>query len=472
MITMFRETFLELVGNSAKYQTEFKKLLGELIKHPSVAFREPEGISNCADNLVEILEKFGYQAKLYPTVPDGASVVYGERNVGALKTILFYHHYDVQPEDPLDLWESSPWKLEERNGRLYGRGTADDKGEILISLFGMQLLEDQFGKLPINVKFVIEGEEEAGSDHLQVFTDKHSDLLKADGCIWEGAVLTPEDEEKFNFATPVELVCGLKGDAYFDIKTIGPPKFPRTDVHSGEAAATPNAAWYLVWALSTLKDQNENILIEGINELVQDPSTEDLEVLKTIGTSWEELFKKDLNLEKILLDRSGIELHTELSLKPSLTITGLKSGFQEEGSKTIVPAEASAKLDFRLVPNLTMEKVDELLKQHFQKHGFDDLEVKLIVGYNPSKTSVNHPFIRLLKEISDDINISHPTNIVPIAYGSGPAYLFTPYTPICFVGNAIGGCNGHAPNENIPIKSINSSIAYNAIIAKQLAKEK
>ncbi|MFW9924923.1 MAG: M20/M25/M40 family metallo-hydrolase, partial [Candidatus Thorarchaeota archaeon] len=169
---MIKEKYLEYFKTSENYYDDFIKLLGELVKHPSVAFREPKGIIDCANNLNAIFEHYGYQSKIYPTSPDGSPVVFAEKNVGAPKTLMFYHHYDVQPEDPLDLWQSSPWELVERNDRLYARGTTDDKGEIVISLLGMKLLEDEMGKLPINVKFIVEGEEEAGSNHLPLFTQK------------------------------------------------------------------------------------------------------------------------------------------------------------------------------------------------------------------------------------------------------------------------------------------------------------
>ncbi|MFW9924364.1 MAG: peptidase dimerization domain-containing protein, partial [Candidatus Thorarchaeota archaeon] len=299
---------------------------------------------------------------------------------------------------------------------------------------------------------------------------KYPELLKADGTIWEGATLTPENEQTQTFTTVVDLICGLKGNAYYDIMTTGPPKLPRTDVHSGQAAATPNAAWRIIWALSTLKNDKEEILIDGFNELVADPSPEDIEVLKLGGTEFEEGFKKDYGLDRILLDRSGLELGIELALKPSLTICGIKGGFTDKGSKTIVPSYTSAKLDFRLVPNLTMEKVTELLQAHLTKHGFDDIRFELIGGYDPGKTPINHPFIKMLEKISTAITTPKKTAITPIAAGSGPAYLFTEYTPICFVGNYIGGLNGHAPNENIPLTTIRSSIAYNAIIGEELSK--
>ncbi|MHA2202982.1 MAG: M20/M25/M40 family metallo-hydrolase [Candidatus Hodarchaeales archaeon] len=461
--------FSDLLTRTTQYESRVLDILKDLVRFPTVAFREPEAIAECASYLVEILQKHGYKATQYPTTTDGSPVVFAEKDVGAPKTLMFYHHYDVQPEDPIDLWVSSPWELTERSGRVFGRGAVDNKGHIAISIVAIQLLEDQM-KLPVNIKFVIEGEEEAGSNNLPQFAKPHTDLLKADGCVWEGMGLYPKDEESLTLETPVEIWCGLKGDAYFDLRAGGPPKFPRTDVHSGSAAAVPHAAWRLVWALNTLKDNQENILVEGFNDSVTPPLKEDLEALQSYEGDWESSFKRNYGLDQLLLNRSGTDLLVHLILEPSLTICGLTSGFQEPGSKTIVPAEASAKLDFRLVPNLTIEKVDELLRTHLVTHGFDDLEVSLVTGYDSAKTPVSHPFIRSIRDATRKLITPTPVNVIPFAPGSGPAYLFTPYTPLCMVTNNVEGLNGHAPNENLPLNTIKPSLAYNAFIAQLVAE--
>ncbi len=470
---MVAVSFSDLLSAASQYEAKTIDLLRELVCFPTVAFREQAGIEECANYLEQTLQAHGYKASQYP-LPEGSPVVYAEKDVGAPKTLMFYHHYDVQPEDPLDLWKSSPWELTEREGRLFGRGTVDNKGEFAISLYAMELLEKKLGKLPVNVKFVIEGEEEAGSDNLPHFTKPNSSLLKADGCIWEGAILFPSEDtssggDTLSIPTPARVVCGLKGVAYFEVKVGGPPKFPNRDVHSGSAAAVPNAAWRLVWALNTLKDEQENILIEGFNELVIPPEKEDIEALKAYGGEFEEIILRDYELEKLLLSRGGLELLIELSHKPSLTICGLNSGYQGSGGKTIVPAAASAKVDIRLVPNLTTKKVDKLLRSHLIKKGFDDLEVELLTGYDPAKTSVTHPFVQMLRETTEKLVAPTPVNLIPVAYGSGPAYLFARHTPLVMVGNSIEGINGHAPNENLPIRAIQPSLAYNALVAQLLA---
>ncbi len=462
-------SFSELINYSQQYESKVLEILRELVKFPTVAFRDSVGIRECANYLVGLFHDLGYKAALYPTVPEGSPVVFAEKDVGAPKTLLYYNHYDVQPEDPLDSWISSPWEFTEREGRMYGRGTIDNKGPLIINLNAMELLEDQVGELPVNVKFVIEGEEEAGSNNLPHFAKPNTHLLKADGCIWEGAGLFSMESNLLEVKNLVEIWCGLKGDAYFDLKAGGIPNYPNRDVHSGLASAVPNAAWSLIWALNTLKDEQENILLEGFNELVQPPEQAEIDALKDYQGDIESLLKRDYQLDKLLLNRSGLDLYMSVYLGPSFSICGLKSGFQDSGSKTIVPAEAMAKLDFRLVPNLTVKKTEELLRAHLAKKGFRELEINLVTGYEPAKTSVTHPFIQLIKNTTQEIISPTPVNVIPYAPGSGPAYLFSEHTPLCIVSNRLEGVNGHAPNENIPLNVIKPGLAYNALIAQLLA---
>ncbi|UCH57975.1 MAG: M20/M25/M40 family metallo-hydrolase [Candidatus Bathyarchaeota archaeon] len=474
---MVKLSFLDLLDHAAQYEARAVELIRELVGFPTVAFREPEAIVGCAQILREILQAYGYDAEIYPTAPNGSPVVYGEKDVGAPKTLMFYRHYDVQPEDPLDLWDSPPWELTERGGRLYARGTADNKGQFVFALLAIQLLEDQLGELPVNVKFVCEGEEEAGSKNLPRFTNAHSNLLEADGCSWEGIGMYLDEDEpivggKPNLPTPFYIYCGLKGIAYFELTAGGSPRYPNRDVHSGQAAAVPNAAWRMVWALNTLKDCKENILLEGFDELVRPPIQEDIDSLKAIDVDLAEIYKSDYKLDELLLGREGLDLYVELALKPSLSICGFTSGYSGPGTKTIAPARAKIKMDFRLVPDLTMDRVDELLREHLIKHGFDDIGATLISGYDPAKTPVSHPFITMVRDATRDLVAPTPVNVIPMAFGSGPAYLFSPHTPICYGGNPVEGINGHAPNENIPKSVIKSNIAFNAYIAQLLAEQR
>lgn len=409
-----------------------------------------------------MLRERGYTADLFET--PGAPVVYASKDVGAKKTLMFYHHYDVQPEDPIDAWTSSPWELVRRGDRIYGRGTADDKGPLVAGIVAMDMIEELNGKLPVNVKFVVEGEEEAGSMNLGMFTNAKKDFMQADGCIWEGVCALS--------GSPGEVICGCKGDVYFELHARGTPPFARTDVHSGQAGAVPNAAWRLVWALSTLKDADESVLIDGFNELVRKPLKEDIDALREYRGDIENAIKKDYGLDKLLLDRKGIDLLSELYLKPSISICGMKGGYTGPSDMTIVPNSASAKLDIRLVPDLRVEDVDRLLREHLKKRGFGDIEVKLTTGYDPAKTPVTHPFIKLAREIMDEGCAPESSSIVPMASGSGPAYLFTKHMPIVMSLSYADaeGVNTHAPDENVRVDSYVSSIAVTAAFADRLGR--
>ena len=468
-----QQLFSELYRHTPTYQKKAIEILRDILRFRTVAFREPEDIIICAQRYQEILLSYGYSAKIVPTSNDGSPVVYGEKNVGADTTLMFYRHYDVQPEGSINDWLSSPWELTERDSRLYGRGVADNKGHFVMALMAIQLIEEQYDELPINIKFICEGEEEAGSKNLPYFTEKNERLMKADVCIWEFASVyldekNPLIDDKPNLKGPFNIDCGLKGVAYFELEAGKPKIFPNRDVHSGEAAAVPNAAWRMAWALNTLKDQNENILVEGFNELVERPSDEDIEVLKEVDYDPADGYLIDYELDDTLLGRRGLVLNIELQLKPSLTICGLDSGHTGQGAKTIVPSKALSKLDFRLVPNLTSSKVEILLKKHLHNNGFDDIEVRLLNGYEPAKTPVSHPFIKKVRSITQDLIDPIKVNITPLAPGSGPAYLFTPHTAIFMGTNPIYGLNGHAPNENLPKSIFASGIAYNAYLLQML----
>jgi acetylornithine deacetylase/succinyl-diaminopimelate desuccinylase-like protein len=194
--------------------------------------------------------------------------------------------------------------------------------------------------------------------------------------------------------------------------------------------------------------------------------------LHEFGEDTTEMLKKDYGLSETLLGRSGLDLLQAIHMRPSITICGVTSGYQGPGSKTIVPSTASAKLDFRLVPNLTAQKAEEMIRAHLIKKGFDDIEVRRIgIGYDPSRTPVNHPFIRAVQELSNEVAAPARARLVPISFGSGPNYLFAPHAPCCLAisGAEMYGTNFHAPNENFPLSSLTNTVAFTAALAERLA---
>ncbi len=454
--------FRALKDRAPEWETEALELLAELVQFHTVAPRDQEGLNGCADYIRDSFKQRGYSASTY--AKGGAPVVYAEKDVGAKKTLLFYHHYDVQPEGDLALWHSSPWELVRRGGRVYGRGTSDDKGPLVSSMMGVELIEDTLGKLPVNVRFVVEGEEEAGSMSLPNFAKDKVEFLKADGCVWEGVGATP--------GSPGEVVCGLKGDAYFDLVTVGVPHFARTDAHSGDAGAVPNAAWRLVWALSTLKAPDETITLDGFHEAVREPLQEDLDALKDYQGDVVARFKHEYGLDRLLADREGPALLRALFLDPQMTISGLTSGYQGPEDMTIVPAAASAKIDIRTVPDLTVDKLEKLLRAHLDARGFSDIRIVRKPGYEPAKTPVSDPFIKLMHEIMKEACDPAGTGVVPMAQGSGPAFLFSEHAPLCMAYSYadLEGTDCHAPNENMKLESLPGSMAVVAATAERLAR--
>ncbi len=454
----------EILEKALQKEKQALDMLGKLIEFPSVAIRDAESINQCADHVEKQLRSRGFDAKQFKTA--GSPIIFAEKNVGAERTLLLYHHYDVQPEGSLELWESPPWKMTIRDERIYGRGAQDNKGPYIANLMGITLIEEVLGELPINVKFVIEGEEEASSKHLSEFAEARQDFLRADGCAIELLTTTP--------GSPAEIYCGCKGMAYLNVIAGGQPHFPRTDVHSGFANAVPNAAWRLIQALSSLKDENENILIDGIEERIMRPSEDDLEALQGYKADVVGMLMGDYGLDKLLLNLTGIDALEAVFMRPSITVCGITSGYDGPGIKTIVPSTARAKLEIRLVPDLTAKETVILLRKHLADHGFDDIQIREDEGsnYDPSKTPVNDPFIKLIHEISSEVAMPASSSVVPMAFGTGPGYLFAPHAPMCLSlsQSDLKGVNIHAPNENWPLKNLTSTIAFVAMVADRMSR--
>src|ERR671926_229665 len=249
-----------------------EELLGELnefLRIPSISAREGESrdFRNCAQWVAGKLEEAGAEASIMET--EGHPVVYAEVGTGE-STLLSYGHYDVQPPEPLDLWESDPFEPTIRDGGLYARGVADDKGDVLARIQALRLYMEEHGPPPFKLKFLIEGEEEVGSPSLAPFVRSNAGLLAADACLWEGSM---KDES----GRPM-IFCGTKGLAYVELRARG----ASYDLHSMYGGIAPNPAWRLVQALRTIKDERGNITLDGLDELAEDPSDIDLDAIGRI----------------------------------------------------------------------------------------------------------------------------------------------------------------------------------------------
>jgi acetylornithine deacetylase/succinyl-diaminopimelate desuccinylase-like protein len=398
-----------------------------------------DGIAECADLVAAMLREQGFTAEVMSS--NGNPVVYGEGNGRSDKTLLFYLHYDVQPAEPLDLWESPPFELTRREDKLYARGISDDKGHIICRLAALAAVRDTLGELPCNVKFIIEGEEEIGSSNMPAFIEMHQEKLGADGCLWEFGGTDYDGHP--------DQSLGMRGLCYVELSV----RSANQDAHSGLGGSIfPNAAWRLTWALSTLKDENERILIPGFYDNVQPPNARDLELLAALPDQADKL-KAMYGLDSFLLGmEGGLELLQTAVFQPTCTICGLTAGYQGPGAMTVLPAQASAKVDFRLVPDQSPAEIVAKLRAHLDTNGFTDIEITLLGNGRPAKVDPDHPLVTLANETALEVYGKAP-RVTPIIGGSGPNYPFIHILnlPVITAGIGYPGSQVHAPNENIRI---------------------
>jgi acetylornithine deacetylase/succinyl-diaminopimelate desuccinylase-like protein len=410
--------------------------LSRLCAQPSVSAQN-WGLSETAEMVAEMLRKRGFDTIVYPT--GGAPVVLGERKGRSDKTLLFYNHYDVQPPEPLELWVTPPFEPTQRDGKLFARGVNDDKGHFTSRIFAIDALLDADGELPCNVKFVLEGEEETSSEHLKPFVLGHIDELQADACIWEFGGVDFRD-------VPMEYL-GLRGICYVELSV----ETANQDVHSGTGGSIfPNAAWRLVWALNTLKGPDERIRIPGFYDAVREPSARERELIEALPETADE-YKTRYGLKSFLKGLTGgVELRLAEVYQPTCTICGLTSGYQGPGSKTVLPARASAKIDFRLVPDQTPEQIVRLLRAHLDAQGFSDIAIDVLGGESPARTDPDDPFVKLVVDSAEE-PYGQPMQVVPMIGGSGPNGVFIDalHIPIATSGVGHPGGQAHAPNENL-----------------------
>ncbi|MBN2676764.1 MAG: M20/M25/M40 family metallo-hydrolase [Anaerolineaceae bacterium] len=410
--------------------------LSKYCTQPSIAAQQL-GTHECAQMTRGMLEKRGFTVEVFQTA--GAPIVFAERKGRSDKTLLFYNHYDVQPPEPLELWESPPFSPTIRDGKLFARGVVDDKGHLTSRLFAIDAILDVDGELPCNVKFVVEGEEEISSVNLEHFVKTHQDLLHADACVWEYGGVDFNDR-------PV-LGLGLRGICYVELRI----KTANQDVHSGLGGSIfPNAAWRMVWALATLKGPDESIRIEGFHDDILPIPERSRELMARLPDPSDE-YRNRYGLKGFIKGLSGgVDLLIEEVFTPTCTICGLSSGYQGEGSKTILPCEARAKLDFRLVPNMQPEKIIHLLRAHLDQNGFQDIDIIDLGSEAPAVTDPDDPFVKVVVEAAREV-YDQPMQIVPLSGGSGPNAIFmkTLHLPIVSAGVSYPGAQIHAPNENM-----------------------
>jgi acetylornithine deacetylase/succinyl-diaminopimelate desuccinylase-like protein len=410
--------------------------LKRLASIPSISSRG-EQMRPAAELVVELLNGCGFQAQLMPTA--GFPVVYadtGARDVG--KTLICYNHYDVQPPEPLDLWTTPPFEHSVRDGRMYARGVSDDKGQLLSRIAAMRAVRAVAGEFPVRVKFLVEGEEEISSPNLEPFVEEHADLLSADACVWEFGGVDNEGRP--------QVVLGLRGICYVEyrVRTLA------RDAHSGEAHNLPNAAWRLLRALASVKGDDERILIPGFYDDVRPPTGQEL-ALRDALPDTEDYTRKRYNVKEFVSGHTGMA-YKRAVFQPTANIAGFGAGWQGLGSKTVIPGEAMAKMDFRLVPDQDPQDIFRKLRAHLDAQGFGDVEITYLGGERAGLTPPDDPFVQLTARTAEQV-YGKPAILNPLTGGSGPTYAFRKHLGVPFVSLGPGDEDSaaHAPNESISL---------------------
>lgn len=363
-----------------EYQEEnkdrFLDELLELLRIPSVSAdsKHNDDVKKCAEMVCQRLKEAGAgKAEIHETA--GHPIVYGEKITDSgLPTVLVYGHYDVQPPDPLELWNSGPFDPVIKDGRIYARGACDDKGQFYMHVKAFETMA-KTGTLTCNVKFMIEGEEEVGSENLETFVQENKELLKAD-------VVLISDTSMLSMEHP-SIETGLRGLAYMEVEVTGPNR----DLHSGVyGGAVANPVSALCKMIASLHDENNQVNIPGFYDDVTELSEEERTALNKAPFDLEE-YKKDLGVKE-LWGEKGYSTLERTGIRPTLEVNGIWGGYTGEGAKTVLPAKAFAKISMRLVPNQKSKKIEQLFTDHFQKIAPPGVTVKVspIHGGEPAVT--------------------------------------------------------------------------------------
>jgi acetylornithine deacetylase/succinyl-diaminopimelate desuccinylase-like protein len=428
-----------------------------LVAQPSVSAAR-NGFDKAPGLVKSMLEEAGLEAEIWPTPNDGLPSVFGNAAGGSKRTLLFYTHYDVQPPEPLELWESDPFKPERRGDRIFGRGISDDKGNIAARLAAIRAFREVRGGLPSNLKFFVEGEEEIGSVNLPPLVDERADALAAEACIWEGGGR--------NSSGRPSMYLGLKGLLYIELSV----RQLSGDAHSSYATILPSAPWRLLEALQTLREPDGTVLIPGFYDDIRPTTPEEnaaIYALPDEESIWAETFGNAYFNGEL----TGAALRHRLLMEPTANIDGIWGGYQGAGTKTVLPAEATAKMDLRLVPDQRPGDIFRKLRAHLDSNGFSDIEIEVLGEVNPSRTPMDSAWARLVAQTHEEVYGQIPV-IMPSMAGTGPMYQFadTLGIPIATSGIDHPSHKIHAPNENIRIDDFLLGAKHAATVMQRFAE--
>ncbi|HLI87119.1 MAG TPA: M20/M25/M40 family metallo-hydrolase [Ktedonobacteraceae bacterium] len=440
-----------------EHPDEAQKILEQLCSQPSVAAQNL-GMSEMADTVEALLSAAGFRTqRLY--AEDAPTAIYGELRGSGPYTLLLYNHYDVQPAEPLDLWISPPYEPTVRDGKFYARGAADNKGEIAARLAAIRALRATYGELPITIRWIIEGEEEVGSPHFEAIAEKYASLLRADGCLWEGSGF---DET----GRPI-LALGTKGLLYVQLDVQG----TGVDAHSGSAPILPSAAWRLVQALATLRTPEGQVRIPGFYDAVK-PLTEAQRAAIANQSDMDDYMKHAFQVEQFVDGLSGAALRERAAITPTCNIAGLLSGYTGHGTKTVLPAKAMAKIDFRLVPDQDPADIAAKLRAYLDAQGYNDIHITVFGSAEPVVTPIEDPLVQRITAIAEAF-AGKPVSIAPIIGGTlpllGALRRHVGVPGLSAPGNtSYWGAGAHSPNEHIRLADLQRAVRYNCYMFQAL----
>jgi acetylornithine deacetylase/succinyl-diaminopimelate desuccinylase-like protein len=432
------------------------------LRFPSVSTddRYKEKLEECANWLVKKLTSIGLETQLVPT--GGHPIVWARnKHQPGRRTVLIYGHYDVQPPDPLDLWDSPPFEPVLKDGYVFARGATDNKGQILSHIIGIQEMIEQTGDLPVNLHLVIEGEEEIGSAHLGNFLEQNREALKSDvAVISDTGMIAPR--------TPT-LSYALRGVTAMEIKVTG----PKMDLHSGiYGGAVANPITALAQLLATLHDREGRVAIPGFYDRVKPLEKWEREAWHKLPVDGDKLVLKETGVPE-LFGEAGYDSVERIWARPTAEINGIGGGYQGQGTKTVIPSHAFAKLTFRLVPEQRGDEILELAKTHLRKNLPRGVTLEITSGHSgpwyltDPHSPLGEAAQRALRKAFDrDVALIREGGSIPIVSEfRGILGIET-----LLLGLALPDCRAHSPNENFPLENFEGGIRLNKAILQELAR--
>ncbi len=417
--------------NSRRFVEELK----ELCSFPSISNHGREAVGPAREWLALRLARFTDRVETLDA--GGMPALYAEVPGTGRRKLLLYQHYDVQPVDPIDLWSTPPFEPTEKDGRIVARGVADDKSDVMARIHAVETLKS-LGEIPVTLRFLVEGEEEIGSKTFEKIAHEHAAKLHADGCLWESGT-------SFDEAGRPTLQFGCRGLLYVQLRV----KMLDFDQHSGFASIYPSATMYMIGALASLRDQEMNVRLEGFYDKVKNPTDEDRKMMAKIDPEVEKR-RQLIGFERLVRDPKPEQVIEQMLFTPTCNIAGVTTGYQGPGSKTVLPAEATAKLDFRLIPDQDPADVLAQLRRHLDSHGFEKVE---IVWSDAEKPARSDPDSAVARTVIDCVRELHGEPILwPFMPATGPMHPVVSdlgIPTVLPVGVGRPDNRVHAPNENI-----------------------